>query len=241
MSGILLEVCVDDPSGMAAAIAGGADRIELCSALDLGGLTPPAGSMAGVASPVPVYAMIRPRAGDFVYTEEELDVMARDIEAARQAGLAGVVLGAGKRDGSLDYRALKRLAEISGGLGTTLHRVFDLVPDRAEAVEMAVELGFERILTSGGAPTAAEGVEALEETIAAAAGRISIMPGAGINVETIGRLLPRLPVGEVHASCSTVEPVSDARLVSLGFSSAKRRRTDAALVRALKERVSAAG
>ncbi|MCT7374390.1 copper homeostasis protein CutC [Chelativorans salis] len=241
MSGILLEVCVDDPAGLAAAIDGGADRVELCSALDLGGLTPPAGLMAAAASQVPVYAMIRPRAGDFVYAEAELDVMARDIEAARQAGFAGVVFGAVKRDGSLDYHALKRLAERADGLGVTLHRAFDLVPDRAEAVEMAVELGFERILTSGGASTAAEGVEALEEAIAVAAGRISIMPGAGINVETVGLLLPRLPVSEVHASCSTAEPVSDARLVSLGFSPAKRRRTDAALVRALKERISAVG
>lgn len=242
MAGILLEVCVDSAEGLAAAVEGGADRIELCSALALGGLTPSAGLMAlAAACPLPVYAMIRPRPGDFVYCDEELEVMARDIETARRAGLAGVVLGASRRDGRLDRPALERLLGLSRGLGTTLHRAVDFVPDLAQAVETAVELGFERILTSGGAPTAAEGVEALEAAIAAAAGRISIMPGAGIAPETVGQLLPRLPVREIHASCAGAGSAPAGKLVSLGFSPARERRTDRTCVRALKACLAAHG
>lgn len=242
MAGILLEVCVDDAAGLDAAVDGGADRIELCGALALGGLTPSAGLMATAAACLlPVYAMIRPRAGDFVYSAREMDVMARDIEAARLAGLAGVVLGASRDDGSLDEAALRRLARLAQGLGTTLHRAFDLTPDRAEAVEIAVDLGFERILTSGGAPTAAEGVDALEAAITSANGRISIMPGAGIGPETVGRLLPRLPVREIHASCAGTRPTPDGRLTALGFSSSPRRQTDRARVQALKARLAALG
>lgn len=237
MAKLLLEVCVDDATGLAAAIEGGADRIELCSALSVGGLTPSAGLMALAArAPVPVYAMIRPRAGDFVYSDAELDIMVRDIDAARHAGLVGVVFGASKKDGSLDAGAMKRLIGHAAGLGMTLHRAFDLVPDPVESLEAAIDLGFERILTSGGAVTAAEGVDVLEKVIAAANGRISIMPGAGVNVQAVDALLPRLPVSEIHASCSVSKASSNQTLVALGFSPAQRRRTDAATVRAVKAR-----
>ncbi|AYG67426.1 MULTISPECIES: copper homeostasis protein CutC [unclassified Rhizobium] len=232
---MLLEVCVEDISGLKAAIEGGGDRIELCSALAVGGLTPSAGLMAEAAKmPVPVYAIIRPRAGSFVCSADELDVMKRDIDAARNAGLRGVVLGASLPDGQLDFDALASLAAHAEGLGTTLHRAFDLVPDVAKAVEMAVKLGFERILTSGGAKTAAEGVAVLEQAIAAAAGRISIMPGSGVTLATIGRLWPRLQISEIHASCSAAVTETDERVIALGFSTPSVRRTDAATVNALK-------
>lgn len=241
MRDILLEVCVDSPCGLAAAIEGGADRIELCSALCAGGLTPSAGLVAAAAgAPVPVYAMIRPRAGDFAYSQAELEVMARDIEAARDAGLAGVVFGAVGRDGRLDQSALRLLVARAAGLGTTLHRAFDLVSERAQAIETAVALGFERILTSGGAPTALQGLDTLQETVALAGGRIAIMPGAGIRPETVDTLLARLPVGEIHASCSVAEASPDPRLAALGFQPKADRRTDAGLVRALKRRLMAA-
>lgn len=235
MNRILLEVCVDDPDGLGAAVAGGADRVELCSALCAGGLTPSPGLMAAASMPpVPVYAMIRPRAGDFVYDAAELEVMRRDIDAARAAGLAGVVLGASCVDGRLDARMLTKLAGHAAGLGLTLHRAFDLVPDFAEAVEIAVDLGFERILTSGGAKTAPEAVDTLERLIDAAAGRISIMPGSGITSNTVGALLPRLAIAEVHSSCSIGEPANDMRLVEMGFVAPERRRTDAARIRAMR-------
>ncbi|ABR62232.1 copper homeostasis protein CutC [Sinorhizobium medicae] len=235
MNRILLEVCVDDPDGLEAAVAGGADRVELCSALCAGGLTPSPGLMSAAGMPpVPVYAMIRPRAGDFVYDAADLEVMRRDIDAARAAGLAGVVLGASRADGRLDARMLTKLAGHAAGMGLTLHRAFDLVPDFAEALEIAVELGFERILTSGGAKTAPEAVEILEKLIAAASGRISIMPGSGITSNTAGTLLPRLAIAEVHSSCSTSEPANDMRLVEMGFAAPERRRTDAAKIRAMR-------
>ncbi|KAA1182117.1 copper homeostasis protein CutC [Rhizobium tropici] len=232
---MLLEVCVEDIIGLKAAVAGGGDRIELCSALAVGGLTPSAGLMAEAAKmPVPAYAIIRPRAGNFVYSADELDVMKRDIDAARNAGLRGVVLGASLPDGRLDFDALAILTAHAEGLGTTLHRAFDVVPGVTEAVEMAVKLGFERILTSGGAKTAAEGVDMLERTIAAAAGRISIMPGSGVTLATVGRLWPRLQITEIHASCSAAFVEPDERVVALGFSAPSVRRTDAATVKALK-------
>lgn len=232
---MLLEVCVEDIAGLKAAVAGGGDRIELCSALPLGGLTPSAGLMAAAAKmPVPAYAIIRTRAGSFVYSADELEIMKSDIDAARGAGLPGVVLGASLPDGRLDFDALAALAGRAQGLGKTLHRAFDLVPDVEEAVEMAVSLGFERILTSGGARTAAEGIVVLEQAIAAAAGRISIMPGSGVTLATVGQLWPRLQIGEIHASCSATVAETDERVVALGFSTPSARRTDAATVKALK-------
>ncbi|MGO4437092.1 copper homeostasis protein CutC [Rhizobium sp. RAF56] len=230
-----LEVCVDDIAGLHAAVEGGADRIELCIALSLGGLTPGPGLMAAAARhPVPAYAMIRPRAGDFRFSSDELEIMKGDIDAVRRAGLAGVVLGASLVDGSLDVEMLEVLATHAEGLGKTLHRAFDLVPDPIEAIEIAVRLGFERILTSGGERSAAEGIEALERAIALASGRISIMPGSGINLQTIEALVPRLAVSEIHASCSVAAEPADIRAVTLGFAPANARRTSAATVRALK-------
>jgi copper homeostasis protein len=232
---MLLEVCVEDIAGLNAAVKGGGDRIELCSALAVGGLTPSAGLMTAAARmPIPAYAIIRPRAGSFVYSADELEIMKSDIDAARNAGLPGVVLGASRPDGRLDFDALAALTAHADGLGKTLHRAFDLVPDVDEAVNMAVSLGFERILTSGGAKTAAEGVAMLEQAIAAAAGRISIMPGSGVTLATVGQLWPRLDIGEIHASCSASVSETDERIIALGFSTPSVRRTDAATVKALK-------
>ena len=232
---MLLEVCVEDIAGLKAAVEGGGDRIELCSALPLGGLTPSAGLMAAAARmPVPAYAIIRPRAGGFVYSADELGIMKRDIDAARTLGLAGVVLGASLPDGRLDVDTLSALTAYAEGLGKTLHRAFDLVPDVEEAVDVAISLGFERILTSGGAKTAAEGLAVLEQAIAAAAGRISVMPGSGVTLATVGQLWPRLQISEIHASCSAPVSETDERAITLGFSAPSARRTDAATVKALK-------
>ena len=143
MQARILEVCVDDADGLAAAIAGGADRIELCSALGVGGLTPTRGFMQLAArSPIPVNAIIRPRIGGFVYSDDEAAIMIADIEAACEAGLAGVVVGASRSDGTLDRAVLERLIKAAATLDVTLHRAFDLVPDFDAAVEMAIDLGF---------------------------------------------------------------------------------------------------
>jgi len=233
-SAILLEVCVDDIAGLEAAVIGGADRVELCSALPLGGLTPSVGLMEVAATfDIPANAMIRPRAGDFVYSEEEVDIMLADIEAARNAGLAGVVLGASLPDGRLDRFVLEVLAKAADGLDMTLHRAFDLVPDIREAVEIAVKLGFARILTSGTAKTVVEGFDGLRQAVVSAAGRISIMPGSGVSPANARELLT-LGATELHASCSSPVAAVDGKILDFGFQSDSARRTDPEKVRALK-------
>lgn len=229
-----LEVCVDSPAGLSAAVAGGADRIELCAALALGGLTPAPGLVTQAARcGVPVVAMIRPRPGDFVWTADDLAVMEADIAAMRASGLAGVVLGASRPDGRLDADALARLCRAAAGMETVLHRAFDLAPDVGEAVEVAVDLGFTRILTSGGAVRVHDGLDRLARVAGQAAGRIGILPGSGITAQNVAQLLAAVPVGQVHASCAGPVP-TDGAAVAMGFAPKLRRETDVARVRALK-------
>lgn len=233
MAEILLEVCVDDAAGLAEAIAGGADRIELCAALALGGLTPSHGLMQlAVQSGAVCYPIIRPRSGDFVYTVAEVAVMRADIRAARALGLKGVVLGASHRDGRLNEAVLRVLLEEAAGLDTTLHRCIDLTPDKPEAVRIAKALGFRRILSSGGALRAVEGAETLAAMMQAAGRDLIIMPGSGVSVETLAGLAP-LGLREIHASCSATVPSGGAAL-AFGFQSGRDKRTDRATVAALK-------
>lgn len=233
MADILLEVCVDDPAGLSEALAGGADRIELCAALGLGGLTPTVGLMQMAAqSGRPCYPMIRPRSGDFVFTATEVKVMCADIRAARAAGLRGVVLGASHPDGHLNEAVLTLLLQEAEGLDTTLHRCIDLCPDKSAAVATAKALGFRRILTSGGALAAPDGAETLAAMLQAAGADIIIMPGSGVSVETLPRL-SHLPLREIHASCATALPSGGAAL-AFGFQSGSEKRTDRAKVAALK-------
>jgi len=234
---ITLEVCVDNVDGLAAALRGGADRIELCSALEIGGLTPSAGLLRAASKcPVPVVAMIRPRGGDFCFNDAETQLMLEEIDAVAAAGLQGVVLGATLADGALDAHALERLVRRAAaqGLRCVLHRAIDLCPDLAIATRLAIDLGFERILTSGGARSAPDGLDGLQRCFDAAAGRIAIMPGAGINAANIGQLCARLPLTDVHASCSEPLPPASPKVLALGFDAGGRRQTDSAKVAALK-------
>jgi copper homeostasis protein len=236
LGAIGVEVCVGDGVGLAAAIAGGAHRIELCSALSVGGLTPSAGLMQlAQASPVPVFPMLRPRAGSFVYDADEFDLIRRDIDAVAEAGLQGVVVGASKPSGELDVKGCAALISHARGLGlaVTLHRAVDLTPDPVEAVDIAAELGAERILSSGGARTAPEGAETLAAMVERAAGRLSIMVGSGVNAANAADLVRRTGVREVHGSCSRPVLEEDPRLIELGFSDSKRRGTVTADVAAL--------
>lgn len=235
MTAPLLEVCVADAESLAAAIDGGADRIELCSALELGGLTPSPGLMRlAAAAPIPVYAMVRPRSGDFIFSSHDIDLMLADIDAIRSSGLAGVVIGASRKDGTLDAELLRRLLDRARGLGSTLHRAFDLVPDFENAVETAVELGFERILTSGGAATAPAGLSSLRRIRDAAQGRITIMPGSGLTLGNVGTLLDAIPFTEIHSSCSTSQPTASAQAIRMDFAQPTHKRTDRATVAAFK-------
>lgn len=203
----MLEICVDTLAGAEAAIAGGAGRIELCAALSEGGLTPSTGLMqAAAALSVPVFAMIRPRAGLFHFTEAEVDLMVADIAAARAAGLAGVVLGVQSDDGTLHLDALARLLRAASGMGTTLHRVIDVVPDTLAAVDQAIGLGFDRVLTSGAQPLAPDGVPLIRRMVDRAAGKLSVMPGCGLTPDNVARVIADTGVSEVHAACSIKAP-----------------------------------
>ena len=229
---VLLEVCVDTPANLHAAVANGAGRIELCAALDGGGLTPSAGFMRlASGAGVPVCALVRPRGGGFAYGDAELRVMAADIAAAREAGLAGVVLGASRVDGTLDSDALRRLLHAAAGLSITLHRCVDLAPDPLSALEEAVALGFDRVLSSGGAPTASQGAGVLAAMVRAAAGRIVVMPGGGITPANAPGLLAHTGAQELHASCRAPAPPTAPDLAALGFT--RDRPVDPAAVRAL--------
>lgn len=232
--GPLLEICVDDVAGLEAAIVGGADRIELCSALGSGGLTPSRGFIAIAANaPIPVHALIRPRAGHFTYSKDEIAVMEADILAAREAGLAGVVIGATTMDAALDIDAIRRLINVAECLDLTLHRAIDVVADMEAALDLAIELGFSRVLTSGGARHAEEGLAVIKRLARHGAGCISIMPGGGVRPENAGLFLAVPEIRELHASCSQADMGQD-RLVELGFEDQCVRRTDADTVRRLK-------
>ncbi|WP_373355431.1 copper homeostasis protein CutC [Pseudoroseicyclus sp. CXY001] len=229
-----LEIAVDSPAGLAAAVDGGADRIELCAALEIGGLTASAGMMVLAAEcGLPVMALIRPAPGGFEMGLDEEGAALADIASAREAGLAGVVIGASLPDGSLDAEVLSRLAEAAEGMEIALHRAFDLVPDQAAAIALCRRLGIARILTSGGAPRAVDGLPRLREALRLAAGTPAIMPGGGVRAETAAQLLTAMPGCDLHASCAL--PADPApRLRELGFATPGLRVTSAEEIRRLK-------
>lgn len=245
---MVLEICIDEGVGLDAAIAGGADRVELCGALSLGGLTPaPSLIAAAAAAPIPSHMLIRPREGGFRYTAREAAMVAADIDAAAQAGLAGIVIGAARADHRLDtdmlaaWIAQARKAGNARGtvLSLTLHRAFDLCPDQMVALEEAIALGFDRILTSGGEPRAPEGVAGLAALHRRAAGRIIIMAGSGIDATTVAPILAT-GITEIHASCGAPVTFADTDTEAheterrFGFVGPNRRVTDPGRIRALR-------
>lgn len=231
----LLEICVDDSAGLAAAIAGGADRIELCSALELGGLTPSAALLEqALQIACPAHMMIRPRAGGFVLAEGEAALMVEEIRLAISRGVAGVVVGALLPEGTLDRDALARFRDAAQEATLVLHRAIDLVPDPVAAVRDAAVLGYDKILSSGGAPTAIEGTATLAAMVAAAGDRLSIIAGSGVTPANVARLVAETGVREVHGSASIAGAEPDAATLRLGFATGPRRRTDKSVVARLR-------
>ncbi|MCY6383014.1 copper homeostasis protein CutC [Hoeflea prorocentri] len=213
---------MDSLASLQTAAEADVDRIELCAALDVGGLTPSAGFMLAASEiRTPTYAMIRPRAGDFAFSSEEIDLMIGDIRACREVGLAGVVVGAAA-DGWLDEAALETLVHAADGLGVTLNRAFDLVDDPILAIDIAADLGIERILTSGGARTALEGADAIRRYVEHADGRLSIMAGSGINADNVAQVIERSGVEEIHGSFSSASETLPGKVSAFGFSLADR-------------------
>lgn len=201
MADIRLEICVDAPESCAAATA--ADRVELCSALPLGGLTPSAGLLAAARDlGLEVHAMIRPRPGHFQLSQADMAACLADIAAMRAGGAAGVVIGASRPDGTLDLDALARLRDAAAGLEVTLHRVIDCTPDPVAATGQAAELGLTRILTSGGAPRVSAGLPTIAAMIAESGGRIQVMAGGGLTLADIPELCT-VGAHAVHASCTS--------------------------------------
>ncbi|MEH3040170.1 MAG: copper homeostasis protein CutC [Sphingomonas paucimobilis] len=242
-----LEICIDSIAGCDAAIAGGADRIELCGALSVGGLTPPGGLVERVveraqAAGVRVHAMVRPRAGDFAYDARELDTAIADAGTLIAAGVDGLVFGAA-RDGTIDMDATRRwldaVRSMRASIDLTLHRAVDLLLDPVAAVEPAVALGFHRILTSGGATRAVEGAQVIQAMQARAAGRIVVMPGSGVRPDNAAALLAQTGATEIHASASAPLVQDDPRVLALGFAGPGLARTDEAVVRALRAAIDA--
>lgn len=181
-----LEIVVQDPAGAFAAREAGADRVELCSALDVGGLTPSIAMVeAAVATGIPVHVLVRPRPGGFRYSATEVSLMVRDIEAIVDTGAAGVVIGALTATGTLDRHALKALREAAEGREVTVHRCVDVLTDPVAAVGPLADLGIARILTSGGAPRASDGAATVARMVAAAQGRVEIMAGGGLTADDL--------------------------------------------------------
>lgn len=203
---ILLEISVETAEGAGAAIRGGAQRVELCAELRVGGLTPAEELMLRVRGlvRVPIFAMIRPRKGDFVYSTSEFQRMRSDIEVARQAGMDGVVLGMVTRERRVDVERTRELVNLAKPLPVTFHRAFDDVADLDTALEEVIETGAARILTSGGASTAPEALEKLARLVAAAKQRILIVPGGGINASNASRVVEQTGAREIHSGLGSV-------------------------------------
>lgn len=228
-----LEVCVDTVDGIFAC-QGRADRIELCSALSAGGLTPGPGLIQiAKDSIVPVHAMIRPRSGDFDFDSADLQCCLADIRAVRDAGLAGVVLGVSSGQG-LNLRALREQVDAAGPMICTLHRVIDTIEDPIEALEQAIDLGFARILTSGGARRAEDGLERLAGMQDAAQDRIEIMVGSGVTAQNAARIHHATGIRSFHASCN-IGWTPKGSAVDLGFAGMETcRNTDPGKIEALR-------
>lgn len=196
-----LEVCCGDLPSVRAAKEGGAHRIELCQALDVDGLTPSEDMMkSAIVMGLPIQVLIRPREGNFVYDKKEQAEMQREIRFARKLGVNGVVIGALKSDGSIDEETVRSLVEEAEGLSITFHRAFDVCTEPLKALEQIIALGCHRLLSSGQAPTAEQGIPLLKELVERAGERLIIMPGAGVNAQNARRILSETGAHEIHGS-----------------------------------------
>ena len=199
---IVLEACVDSVEAALAAQEGGADRVELCADLLEGGITPSGGTiqLACERLDIPVNVIIRPRGGDFCYSDVEYEGMRRDIELAKMAGANGVVIGILNPDGTVDVERTGALVALARPLSVTFHRAFDVSRDPYEALEALIGLGIDRVLTSGQEPSVLEGLDRIVDLVRAAQGRIIVMPGGGITERNIRKIVAASGVREVHVA-----------------------------------------
>lgn len=241
---MIIEVCAFSLSACITAQQAGAGRIELCGGFSEGGTTPSAGliQLARQQLHIPLYVMIRPRGGDFLYDDSEIAVMLADIDLAKQLGADGIVLGLLHPDGSVDEARTARLVERAKPLGVTFHRAFDMTRDPAEALEAVIRTGAERILTSGQQPSAPAGLSVLANLVKQAEGRIEIMAGAGVNAHNVEQLRAA-GVHALHLSGKRIEESAmnfrqpTVTMASAALGEYERVEADEATIRAVVERI----
>jgi copper homeostasis protein len=209
---ILVEVCVGSVADIEQALTAGADRLELCSALELGGLTPSLGLVetALAASPIPVVTMLRPRAGGFRYNSHEFAAMQRDAERFLDLGASGVVFGVLDEYGQIDIPRCRELVRSIGTSHVVFHRAFDFVRDQHSALDVLIDLGVTRVLTSGGKPTAIEGAHEIRKLISRVAENIEILPGGGINATNVVEFVRATGCNQVHLGAAA--PLNDGSI-----------------------------
>ena len=208
MGRVNIEICVEGIDGLVAAQEGGADRAELCASLLEGGITPSFGVVRQAlrVATIPFMVIVRPRGGDFLYSELEFETMLDDVRQCRELGVAGVVVGCLTPDGRIDERRMKALVEAAGPLSVTCHRAFDMTVDYEQAIEALVRAGVDRVLTSGQRDTALEGIDILKATHDAAAGRIKIMACGALDETNIAEVLRRSAADELHFAAPRTIP-----------------------------------
>jgi len=198
----IIEIATTDFATTASAVKGGADRIELCAALTEGGITPSYGTIKKCRESfnVQLFPIIRSRGGDFLYSEEEFEIMQNEVKLCKDLGCDGVVIGLLDKDGSVDVKRTARLIELAYPLEVTFHRAFDRCKDPLAAMEQLIEMGCQRILTSGQQPTAPKGIDLIAQLVKEADERIIIMPGSGVRTENIKELADKTGATEFHSS-----------------------------------------
>lgn len=214
MALFFFEVCAESLEAACAADSGGAGRIELCSQLTLGGTTPSRELMAACvrAVSIPIYALIRPRAGDFVFSNQEFELMRRQIDDAKSSGASGVALGVLQADGRVDVKRTAALVEYAQPMGATFHRAFDETPDLSDALEQVIETGATSLLTSGGAPQVLLGAERIARLMQQADGRIQIIAGGGLRLATLPEVVQRSGTFSLHGSLTNSNGSKSARV-----------------------------
>ena len=205
---VMVEVCVDSVSSALAAERGGAARVELCSGLIEGGITPSAGliEMTRAAISGALHVMIRPRGGDFCYDSDEFEIMRRDLALAKRLGANGVVFGILDVEGNVDVARTRQLVDLARPLAVTFHRAFDMTANLFRALDDVCAAGADRLLTSGGEPTSIAGQETIRHLVNQAQSRIIVMPGSGIKPENARSLVDHTGVTEIHVGLRSALP-----------------------------------